>query len=157
MDEIGKSIEKLVKAGLGAVSEGLNLTQDVVDKLAEKGEPIFDQARSSMNETAEKLRNAVKNNAELKRSAEEIKHSLLRLEKAQLLEIRNFIDSLIESAGGETDGNCCTSDETFEEETETECDAFRSIDELKANEEDISPLEEDIPEFGPGPDRKQDD
>ena len=99
---MGKSIEKLVKAGIGAVTEGLNLTQDTIDRLAEKGEPLFNQARSSVSEAAEKIRQTVSNAVENDVCVDTVKHALAQLDRSQLLEIADYLHELIDITDAET-------------------------------------------------------
>lgn len=178
MDDMEKSIEKLIKAGIDAVSEGLNITREAVNKIAGKGE-LLDQARSSVSETAEKLRDAVVNNIELRQAVDDAKRSLLRLNKEQLLEVQGFIARLIEAI----DKNCakkpcadkpcvdelcadkpcvdepcvdepCADDKAPDLGPADDLNPESAPDEFKPDGDD-SPLEQDIPENGPGPDDKQ--
>lgn len=55
MEEICKEIEKVIKAGLGAVATGVEKAQEAVDQFAKKGEPIFEQAKTSVTDAADKL------------------------------------------------------------------------------------------------------
>ncbi len=119
MDELGKNLEKLVKAGIGAVSEGLSRTQDLVDKLAEKGEPLYNQARAGINETADIFCKAVKETMEDDDITDEIKHALAQLDREQLEEVSAFLNELMEITrpGEET---CCGGEtESGPEEEET--------------------------------------
>ena len=59
MEQIGKEIEKILKAGLGAVAAGVEKTQEAVEYLAEKGEPIYAQAKSAVCDAAGKIKKAV--------------------------------------------------------------------------------------------------
>ncbi len=106
MEELGKSIEKIVKAGIGAVSEGLNRTQEVVDKLAVKGEPLYNQARDTVTDTAEKICQAVKKTMESDSPLDDIKHALSQLGKDQLEEIKTFLNDLAKAQEEEADTEC---------------------------------------------------
>lgn len=55
MDEFLKEVEKVIKAGIGAVAAGMEKAQGAVDKLAKKGEPIYQQAKTSVAEFADKV------------------------------------------------------------------------------------------------------
>ncbi len=55
MEEICKEIEKVIKASLGAVATGVEKAQVAVDQFAKKGEPIFQQAKSTVADVADKL------------------------------------------------------------------------------------------------------
>ncbi len=165
MDDMEKSIEKLIKAGIDAVAEGLNITREAVNKIAGKGE-LLDQARSSVSETAEKLRDAVVNNIELRQAVDDAKRSLLRLNKEQLLEVQGFIARLIEAI----DKNCakepcadkpcveepCADEKASDLGPAADLNLESAPDEYKPDSDDDSPLEQDIPEKGPGSDDKQD-
>ena len=59
MEQIGKEIEKILKAGLGAVAAGVEKTQEAVEYLAEKGEPIYAQAKSAVCDAAGTIKKAV--------------------------------------------------------------------------------------------------
>ena len=156
MDDMEKRIEKLIRTGIDMVSEGLNITKEAVSKMAEKGEPLFDQARSSVNETAEKLREAVANNAEFRKTVDDAKRALLRLNKEQLLEVQGFITRLIEAIDKKSAEDPCADDLTPDIDPVTDLNFGSAPDEVKPDD-DISPLEQDIPESGLGPNEKQDD
>lgn len=153
MDDMEKRIEKLIKAGIDAVAEGLNITREAVGKMAEKGD-LLDQARSSVTETAEKLRDAVVNNVEFRQAVDDAKRALLRLNKEQLLEVRDFIERLIEAVDKECPDNPRADDKAPDlgpvDSPNLEC----APDEFKPDG-DISPLEQDIPEGGLGPNDQQ--
>ena len=155
MDDMEKSIEKLIKAGIDAVSEGLNITREAVSKLVEKGEPLFDQARSTVNETAEQLCDAVTNNAEFRQAVDEAKRDLLCLNKEQLLEVQGFIARLIETVDKECADSPCAEDKAPDLGPVTDLNLECRTDDIKPDG-DTSPLEQDIPEEGPDP-NKQDE
>ena len=154
MDDMEKRIEKLIRAGIDAVSEGLNITREAVSKMAEKGE-LLDQARSSVNETAEKLRDAVTNNVEFRQAVDDAKRSLLRLNREQLLEVQGFITRLIETIDRKCAEDSCVDKKAPNLGHVIDSSLGCATDEAKP-EEDISPLEQDIPESGLGPNEKQD-
>ncbi len=52
------SLKKILMAGFGAVSTGMEKSQEVLDKLAERGESAYEQAKSAGKEAADKLRKA---------------------------------------------------------------------------------------------------
>ncbi|MBR6706499.1 MAG: hypothetical protein IKI84_07455 [Clostridia bacterium] len=154
MDDMEKRIEKLIKAGIDAVSEGLNITREAVSKMVEKGEPLFDQARSTVNETAEQLRDTVANNVEFRQAVDDAKRALLRLNKEQLLEVQGFIARLIETVDKECADSPCVEDKAPDigpvVDPGLECKTDFKPD------GDIRPLEQDIPKEGLGP-NKQDE
>ena len=53
MEQIGNEIKKMIQAGIGAVATGVEKTQ------AEKGEPIYEQAKAAVCDAAEKIKKAV--------------------------------------------------------------------------------------------------
>lgn len=55
MEDFIKDLEKMIKAGIGAVATGMEKAQDAVDKLAQKGEPLYQQAKTSVSEFADKV------------------------------------------------------------------------------------------------------
>ena len=58
MDQIGEELKKVVKAGLGALSTGVEKAQEAVETLSKKGEPIYEQAKSAVTDAAGKLKQA---------------------------------------------------------------------------------------------------
>ena len=56
--QVTDSLKKILMAGFGAVSSGVEKSQEVLDKLAEKGEGVYEQVAAAGKETAEKLRKA---------------------------------------------------------------------------------------------------
>ena len=153
MDDMEKSIEKLIKAGIDAVSEGLNITREAVNKIAGKGE-LLDQARSSVTETAEKLRDAVVNNVEFRQAVDDAKRALLRLNREQLLEVQGFIARLIEVVDKKCADDPCADDKAPDLGPVTDLNLGSAPDEFKPDG-DNSPLEQDIPEDGLGPNDDQ--
>ena len=59
MEQIGNEIKKMIQAGLGAVATGVEKTQEANDTLAEKGEPLYEQAKAAVCDAAGKIRKAV--------------------------------------------------------------------------------------------------
>ncbi len=119
MEDLGKGLEKLVKAGIGAVSEGLDFTQDMIDRLAAKGEPLYNQARSSVDETAEKIRETVRK-AMSGQELDDIKHSLALLKREEMIEIADFLRELIAVTGEKTDPESGAQEPPEEENKENE-------------------------------------
>ena len=56
--KVTDSLKKILMAGFGAVSTGMEKSQEMLDKLAEKGEGAYEQAVAAGKETAEKLKKA---------------------------------------------------------------------------------------------------
>lgn len=59
MDQIGNELKKVLKAGIGAVAAGVEKTQDAIETLAQKGEPLYEQAKSAVIDAAGKVKKAV--------------------------------------------------------------------------------------------------
>ena len=148
MDDMEKHIEKLIRAGIDAVSEGFNITREAVGKMTEKGE-LLDQACSSMAETAEKVYDAVANNIEFRQAVDDAKRALLRLNKEQLTEVQGFISRLIDTVDNKSAEDACA-DNKEPDPGAAELNLGCTGGEAK-QDEDISPLKQDIPESGLGP------
>ena len=56
--QVTDSLKKILMAGFGAVSSGVEKSQEVLDKLAEKGESAYQQAVTAGKETADMLKKA---------------------------------------------------------------------------------------------------
>ena len=54
--KVTDSLKKILMAGFGAVSTGVEKSQEVIDKLAVKGESAYEQAVAAGKETADKLK-----------------------------------------------------------------------------------------------------
>ena len=59
MDQIGDGLKKMVQAGFGAVATGVEKTQGAITRFAKKGEPIYEQAKSAVTETTDRIKKAV--------------------------------------------------------------------------------------------------
>lgn len=59
MDQIGSELKKIMMAGIGAVSTGVEKSQEVIDKLAKKGEVTFEQAKTISKDSAQKVKKAL--------------------------------------------------------------------------------------------------
>ena len=55
MDQLSDELKKMLKAGMGAVAAGLEKGQEAIDSLAQKGEPIYQQAKSAVSDAADKF------------------------------------------------------------------------------------------------------
>ncbi len=56
--QVTDSLKRILMAGFGAVSSGMEKSQEVLDKLAEKGEDAYQQAVAAGKETADMLKKA---------------------------------------------------------------------------------------------------
>ncbi len=123
MDELREGIEKLVKAGIGAVQEGLNASADAVEEFAKKGEPAFNQAKQAFSETASKIAESFKGLFD-DEGIDDIKPALTALGREKLQELRDYIDGLLkdmddqECCGEEEKKDCCCGEEKKEEKPE---------------------------------------
>lgn len=59
MEQLGQELKKVLKAGIGAVATGLEIGQDALECLAQKGEPLYQQAKSAVADAADKVKQAV--------------------------------------------------------------------------------------------------
>lgn len=59
MEQLGNELKKILKAGMGAVASGLEMGQEAIESLAQKGEPIYQQAKSAVTDAAGKMAQAV--------------------------------------------------------------------------------------------------
>ena len=59
MDQLGDELKRMLKAGLGAVATGAEKAQEAIETLAQKGEPLYQQAKSAVTDAADKIRQAV--------------------------------------------------------------------------------------------------
>ena len=56
--QVTDSLKKILMAGFGAVSSGVEKSQEMLDKLAEKGGDVYQQAVAAGKETADKIKKA---------------------------------------------------------------------------------------------------
>ena len=56
--QITEGLRKIMMAGIGAVTTGVEKSQEVIDKYAEKGKATFEQAKSATKDAAEKVKKA---------------------------------------------------------------------------------------------------
>ena len=99
MDEL----KKILMAGIGAVQTGLEKGQELVDELAQKGEPIFNQAKQSVRDAAGKVKTSYEDSvvSELisgKFKKETIAGFARQLSKEDLFWLKGAVDGLIASA-----------------------------------------------------------
>lgn len=94
MDDICKEIEKVLKAGIGAVAFGVEKAQEAVDSLAQKGEPIYQQAKTAVAGAADKV---VKSFNEIgKPKLENLLKEAKAFSLAELKELREKLGQLID-------------------------------------------------------------
>lgn len=56
--QVTDSLKKILMAGFGAVSSGMEKSQEFIDKLAEKGESAYEQTAAAGKEAIDQLRKA---------------------------------------------------------------------------------------------------
>lgn len=120
MSEIKDSLKKIVMAGFGAVSTGIEKSQELLDQLAEKGKDSYEQAAEITRSAKEKLKQAF-DGADIGVSKEDILAVLGGMPLDALKEIRGSLDGLIaqlekdaekqEEPCCEKDDPCCCKDE----------------------------------------------
>ena len=59
MDQMGEELKKVLQAGMGAVATGVEKTQEVFDKLSKKGEPLYQQAKKTVSDAVDSVKQAV--------------------------------------------------------------------------------------------------
>lgn len=99
MDQIGNELEKVLKAGLGAVATGVEKTRETIENLAQKGEPIYTQARDAVSDAAEKIKKAVSDSgiAEVfscRPRVESVIADLQEMTREELDEIRRALEEI---------------------------------------------------------------
>lgn len=92
MSDILNNLEKLVKAGFGAATEGLDQAAKAVEKFAEKGEPAYNQAKEAVSGVMDSLKKTFTEPDP--KETEQIKALLRRLPRKALAEIEQLIAEL---------------------------------------------------------------
>ncbi|MBQ7184832.1 MAG: hypothetical protein IJR97_12705 [Clostridia bacterium] len=114
MNDILNNLEKLVKAGFGAASEGLDQAAKVVDKFAEKGEPAYNQAKEAVSGVMDSLKKTFTEPDPTE--IEQIKALLRRFPREALTEIEQLIAELKAEAPEES-GNASDTPEAQPQES----------------------------------------
>ena len=112
MDQIGEELKKVVQAGMGAVATGVEKTQEVFDKLSKKGEPLYQQARKTVTEAVDSVRQAVANCG--KPALGGLISALRQMSPEERAMIREALDEL----EAETEDTCDPGDLPTPEDTE---------------------------------------
>ena len=99
MEQIGNELEKVLKAGIGAVAVGVEKTKEAIENLAQKGEPIYAQAKDAVNDAAEKIKKAVNESGiadvfSCRPRVESIIADLQELTQEELDEIRQALEDI---------------------------------------------------------------
>lgn len=100
MDQIGSELKKIIQAGFGAVSTGVEKSQEVIDKLAKKGEASYEQAKSFTKDAAGKVKKAYDDSCipdllSGKIKKEDIAESLRKLSAEELTWLKNELDTIL--------------------------------------------------------------
>lgn len=101
MEQITNELRKMVKAGIGAVAAGMEKTQETIDSFAKKGEPIYQQAKSAVNDAAGKVKQAVNDGIQhmsCKPGVEDIISKVKELSRDEWEQIRGAVDDFFTQA-----------------------------------------------------------
>jgi len=110
MDQMTSELKKMVKAGIGAAAACVEKTQKAIDTFAKKGEPIYQQAKTAVNDAADKVKHAVNDGMQsmgCKPGAEEIIGKIKNLTRDEWEQIRSAVDDFFAqtpTAGDTPDG-----------------------------------------------------
>ena len=100
MEQIGSELKKILMAGIGAMSTGVEKSQEVIDKLAQKGEITYEQAKVLSQETANKVKKAYNDSGiadffSCKVKKENVVDDLKTLAKDDLVWLRDQLSGII--------------------------------------------------------------
>ncbi|MBQ7655164.1 MAG: hypothetical protein IJI53_12635 [Clostridia bacterium] len=101
MDQLSNELKKMVKAGMGAVATGMEMTQEAIDTFAKKGEPIYQQAKAVVTDAADKVMQAVNDGIQcmnVKPGVEEIIGKVKELTQEEWEQIRGAVDDFFAQA-----------------------------------------------------------
>ncbi len=143
MDQFNDELKKMLKAGMGAVAAGLEMGQEAIETLAQKGEPLYQQAKSAVVDAADKVKQAVSEGfaaASAKPRVQEIIDSLRGMTRDDWAQVRAALDEF----------------ETMAEEADKAAqEASRAAEDLmKAAAEDAQETPEPEAEAGPEDDHQ---
>ena len=163
MDQISSELKKILMAGLGAVSTGVEKSQQVISQLAEKGEQTFEQAKEMSKKAADHVKKAYDDSGlaeffSTKVKKESIAEDLEALPKEDLAWLRDQLDQLIDlkeiedalKKVAEPDAEEKTEEPKEEEKAEaseekedeeTEAEAEEAEDDTDENEDDDMKIE----------------
>lgn len=99
MEQFGDELKKMLKAGLGAVATGMDKAQEAIENLAQKGEPIYEQAKSAVEDAACKIKQAVNDSGiadafSCRPKVQDIISDLNELSQEELDEIRAALEEI---------------------------------------------------------------
>ncbi len=118
MEQIGAELRKLLMAGIGAVSTTVDKSQELIGKLAEKGEITYEQAKVLSQDVADKVKKAVddcgvKEFFSGKPKVEAFVRELEDMSDEELAAVRQALDS-VEQRRKDAKADCCCGDECCE-------------------------------------------
>lgn len=112
MDQMGEELKKVLQAGMGAVATGVEKTQEVFDKLSKKGEPLYQQAKKTVSDAVDSVKQAVAGCGRPALSG--LISALRQLSPEERALIREALDEL----DAKTEDTCDPGDEPVPEEEE---------------------------------------
>ena len=100
MEQFSDSLKKVVKAGFGAVAAGMEKTQEVIENLSQKGEPLYEQAKSAVSDAAEKIKKAVDESGigdafSCRPQVQSVISDLQQMSREELEEVREAVEELL--------------------------------------------------------------
>lgn len=99
MEQFTDELKKVLKAGLGAMATGMDKAQEAIETLAQKGEPIYEQAKAAMGDAADKIKKAVNSSGiadafTCRPKVEDIINDLNALCQDELDEVRKALEEI---------------------------------------------------------------
>ncbi len=152
MDELKNAIEKIFKAGIGLVNQGLESSRQAIEKRAEKGEPLYEHAKESVAGAAGKVKKAFMESSipggldmllNGKMDTQAFRKAFSQMTKEELDALRGLIDEFYASALTEAEKEAAKA-EAAEEAGEAEEPA--EVEETEEPEESKEPEEAEEPE-----------
>ena len=101
MDQIANELKKIVKAGIGAVAAGMEKTQEAINGFAQKGEPIYQQAKTAVTDAADKVKQTVSDGIQgisRKHGVEELISKIKTLSQDEWEQLRGAVDDFFAQA-----------------------------------------------------------
>ncbi len=127
MDQLGNELKKILMAGIGAATTAVEKTGEVIEKLAQKGEITYEQAKEMGAEAAAKIKKAVDESGiadafTCKPRVENVKNDLKQMSQEELDEIKGAIDAIYAGQPSKAeDACCCCEDDCCKDEAAEEC------------------------------------
>lgn len=136
MEQITNELRKMVKAGIGAVAAGVEKTQETIDSFAKKGEPIYQQAKTAVNDAADKVKQAVNDGFQrmnCKPGVEEIISKVKELTQDEWEQVRGAVDDFFAQAQEAA--------EKAEKDFEAAPDGAADVNESEPEKKTLDPME----------------